>query len=55
MTCIAAYWKMRNVRDKYEMLKRSTIVIQKFFKKTLLRLNLDKRIEERNKKILDNF
>ena len=54
-TRIAAYWKMRTIKDKYETLKKSTIVIQRFFKKKLLRLHLEKQIEERNNKILDSF
>ena len=37
---IIAYWRMRSIRDKYQTLRKSTIVIQGFFKRLLLRLAL---------------
>jgi predicted alpha/beta-fold hydrolase len=54
-TVISSYWKMKSVKDKYDTLRKSTIVIQRFFRKKLLRLALEKKLEEKNKKIVDNF
>lgn len=38
---IISYWKMKSVRDKYLQLRRSTIIIQGFFRKKLMRLKLE--------------
>jgi len=37
---IISYWKMRNIRDKYQILRKDTIIIQRFFRKQLLKLRL---------------
>ena len=49
---IAAYWKMKSVREKYQQLRRSTITIQRFFRKKLLRLKLEQDVEVRNSRIM---
>ena len=54
-TFIAAFWKMKNIRDKYITLRKSTIVIQRFFRKKLLQLNMEKMLSERNNRIMDEF
>lgn len=46
---------MRSIRDKYQILRKSTITIQKFFKRQLLRLALEKRIRERNDALMEGF
>jgi hypothetical protein len=37
---IIAFWRMKSIRDKYQTLRKSTVTIQRFFKKQLLRLFL---------------
>ena len=54
-TFIAAYWRMKSIREKFLTLRKSTVVIQRFFRKKLLQLNLEKKIAERNNRILDDF
>lgn len=39
---IIAFWRMRSIRDKYQTLRKSTVIIQRFFKRQLLRLFLEK-------------
>jgi len=46
---------MRIVRDKYLQLRNSTIVIQRFFRKKLMRLKLEQDVEERNARIMSDF
>jgi hypothetical protein len=45
---IIAFWRMRSIRDKYQTLKKSTTIIQKFFKGQLLKLALEKQIRQKN-------
>ena len=53
VTFIAAYWRMRSIREKYLTLRRSTVVIQRFFKKKLLQLKMEKNLSDRNNRIMD--
>ena len=55
VTFIASYWKMKNIRDKFLTLRKSTIVIQRFFNKKLLQLKMEKMLSERNNRIIDDF
>ncbi len=52
---IIAFWRMRSIRDKYQTLRKSTITIQQFFKRQLLRLALEKRIRERNDALMEGL
>lgn len=52
---IIAFWRMRSIRDKYQTLRKSSITIQQFFKRQLLRLALEKRIRERNDALMEGF
>jgi hypothetical protein len=45
---ITAFWRMRSIRDKYQTLRKSTIIIQRFFKGQLLKLALEKQIRQKN-------
>jgi hypothetical protein len=55
VNCIIAFWRMRSIRDKYQTLRKSTVAIQRFFKRQLLRLGLEKRIRERNDAFMEAF
>ena len=52
---IIAFWRMRSIRDKYQTLRKSTIAIQRFFKRQLLRLFLEKQIKKRNDMLMESF
>ena len=54
-TYIAAYWRMRSIREKYLTLRKSTVIIQRFFKKKLLQLKMEKNLSDRNNRIIDDF
>lgn len=51
-TKIQANYRMHLTRQKYLHLKNKTITIQRFFRKNLLKLQLERKIHERNTKIL---
>jgi len=46
---------MRSIRDKYQTLRKSTVTIQRFFKRQLLRLALEKRMRQRNDALIEGF
>jgi hypothetical protein len=52
---IIAFWRMRSIRDKYQTLRKSTTTIQRFFKRQLLRLALEKQIRQRNDTLMEAF
>ena len=40
VTKIQAFWRMISIRDKYKILKKNSVIIQRFFKSQLLKLGL---------------